>query len=239
MNARFMVMCFTVVLAASAYGQTSFVPIGELKVKGVMGGVENGRWIAPARAAKLMNERTEFVLIGKRGVEEGGVTFGRLSQPEDPCDDFYPLELELKMDLGVAIGSVAKWNPMPRMPKEISLENKTYRNIVAGYLRGKGIANPVVRLTRAFRIDLDGDGTEEVLISATHFKYGVEPRAARGDYSFVMLRTARRDPGVSHCMRRMTANSRTPADSSIRRQSKCPAAFGPRGILLWDRFFDQ
>ena len=36
--------------------------------------------------------------------------------------------------------------------------------------------------------DLDGDGTNEVLINATHYKQGLMSRGSFNDYSFVLLR---------------------------------------------------
>jgi hypothetical protein len=88
---------------AAAYGQTAFVPFVEMKIGGLIGGVENGRWVSLQRAAKLMKEQTEFVLIGRNGVEEGGVTLGKLIQPtaNEPCDDFYAVETELDRPIGL------------------------------------------------------------------------------------------------------------------------------------------
>jgi hypothetical protein len=40
---------------------------------------------------------------------------------------------------------------------------------VRDFLKAHGIADPKVRITRILRVDLDGDGEEEVLISATNY----------------------------------------------------------------------
>ena len=52
----------------------------------------------------------------------------------------------------------------------------------------KGIADPKVRLTQVIRVDLEGDGSEEVLVCATHYAKGLSPKASPGDYSLVFLR---------------------------------------------------
>jgi hypothetical protein len=63
---------------------------------------------------------------------------------------------------------------------------------VRDFLKSHAIKDPKVRITRILRVDLDADGEEEVLISATnYFNQGEEapihaPR--RGSYSIVMLR---------------------------------------------------
>lgn len=171
-------------------GQSAIVPIVELKFRGLMGGVQNGKWIPPAKAAPPMKPETEFILVGWNGVEEGGVTLAKKAEQEDVCQDFTRMEFELEQDHGVAIGSSAKWNPVPRIPKPVELNNATYRTVVANFLRKKGIARPVVRIKEAYRVDLEGDGVEEVVLSATYYKNGLSSRAAVGDYSFVIVRKA-------------------------------------------------
>ena len=68
---------------------------------------------------------------------------------------------------------------------------EVYLKAAHDFLVGKGIAKPTVKLTQLLRVDLDGDGEDEVLLSATHYS-GEEGeglyRAAAGNYSFVLLR---------------------------------------------------
>ena len=40
---------------------------------------------------------------------------------------------------------------------------------VRDFLKVRGVADPKVRITRILRIDLDGDGEEEVLVNATNY----------------------------------------------------------------------
>lgn len=176
------------VAGASINAQTEVVPIVEMATGGLLGGVQNGKWVAPGNAAAAAD--TEYVLVGPSGVEEGGVTIGKRGETEDVCQDFFRMELELKQDRGVAIGSTAKWNFMPRMPQKIDPKGATYKKVVADFLRKKGIARPNVQIKQAMRIDLEGDGVDEVLISATYYKDGISSHASVGEYSFVMVRKA-------------------------------------------------
>lgn len=178
-------------LAITTFGQSSIIPLVELKDRGLMGGVQNGRWIAPTKFASSMRSETEFVLVGWTGVEEGGVTLGKKNTDMgDICPEYTQFEFELEQENGVAIGSDSKWNPVPRALKPIDLENATYKTVVASFLRRKGIVRPVVKIKEAFRVDLEGDGVEEVVLSATYYKEGLSPGAAVGDYSVVLLRKA-------------------------------------------------
>lgn len=177
-------------LVATSVGQSTIVPVVELSHRGLLGGVQNGKWIAPTKVAPTMSAETEFVLVGWRGVEEGAVTLAKKGEKEDVCPDFTRFEFELKQDTGVAIGSIAKWNLVPRIPTSINASNSTYKTVVANFLRKKGIARPVVSIKEAFRVDLEGDGVEEVVLSATYYKKGLSSDAAVGDYSFVLVRKA-------------------------------------------------
>jgi len=178
-------------LLASVPGQTAIVPIVELRNRGLMGGVQNRKWIAPTVFAPKIKPETEFVLVGLNGVEEGGVTLGKKSEAQDVCEDFTSFEFELEQENGIAIGSNAKWNPVPRIPKAIDPKNPTYVAIVTNFLKRKGLARPVVRIKEAVRVDLEGDGVEEAVLSATYYKNASTPSAVPGDYSFVMVRTVK------------------------------------------------
>jgi hypothetical protein len=62
---------------------------------------------------------------------------------------------------------------------------------VRDFLKTKGIEQPKVKIDSILRIDLDGDGEDEVLISATNYfskKDRVPMRSPAGSYSMVLLR---------------------------------------------------
>src|SRR5206468_12930537 len=68
---------------------------------------------------------------------------------------------------------------------------KTYVDAVRDFLKTKGIEQPKVKIESVLRVDLDGDGEEEVLISATNYfrkDDRVPMRSPAGSYSMVMLR---------------------------------------------------
>jgi hypothetical protein len=90
------------------------------------------------------------------------------------------------------IGISADWNALPRVPKIESNSSPVYRAAVASLLRSKGIRRPEVNLVKVLRVDLDGDGTEEVLINATRVMRwesgSIAASSNAGDYSVVLLR---------------------------------------------------
>ena len=200
MRNLFAILALLLLLDISAFTQKSVIPIVELRFSGLLGGVQNGRWLPAAKVAPLLGQTTEFKLVGLTGVEEGGVSLARKLEKEDVCENFQRMEFELKMKAGVAIGTKANWDPMPRLPKRIDPSNSVYRNVVAGFLKKKGIPRPVVKIKQAYSIDLDGDGKDEVLIAATNYKKGLSSDAAAGDYSFVMLRKIMGKTVIDHLL---------------------------------------
>ena len=85
----------------------------------------------------------------------------------------------------------------PRLPKLQSTEQQAYKDAAAAILHEKGIARPELRLTQVIRVDLDGDGSEEVLVSATQYAKGLSASASPGDYSMVFMRRVLKDKVVT------------------------------------------
>jgi hypothetical protein len=181
-----------ILIALGALGisaQTKVVPILEMKVGGLMGGVLNGQFIsAKATAAKLKGS-TDYELFTMMGHEEGIMTGKKPTAGEDVCPDFYTVDVEDKADTGVALGEGFKWNPVPRAAASLSLTDPTYVKAASDFLKTKGIVASSPKLTQLYRVDLDGDGHVEVILTATKYSNDLSSTAKKGDYSFTILRT--------------------------------------------------
>jgi len=89
-----------------------------------------------------------------------------------------------------AIAIAAPWNALPRKVQSLDKTQRVYVDAVRDFLRTKGIDQPKVKIDNIVRVDLDGDGEEEVLISATNYfgKEDIVPmRSPGGSYSMVLL----------------------------------------------------
>lgn len=176
------------VFLLSVFANAQIVPILDLKVGGLIGGVQNGKFIDAKTAFKTLKENQDYGLYSLEiGAEEGEMKI-TVSAPDEPCDDFYWISSEREAKSGIAVGTGATWNLVPRVAAKISLTDKTYLNIVSSILKAKGLPRAKARIEQAVRIDLEGDGVDEVLISASSYVSGIQPSAKAGDYSFVMLR---------------------------------------------------
>lgn len=158
----------------------------------LMGGISEGQWLEADAIAPLLKggERYRlYTLIRATGEATGSVA----SADGEPCNGTRGITLSPKPADGIAIGG--KWNALPRVPRMLSTNDPAYRRIVANLLRRRGFVRPKINITQVLRIDLDGDGIEEALVSATHLSEGLGSaeksmaiHGQPGDYSFVLLR---------------------------------------------------
>ena len=111
--------------------------------------------------------------------------------PEDvPCEQTLSVSLSPKPDKGV-VAIAAPWNALPRKVQVLDPTQKVYADAVRDFLKIKGIEQPKVKIDNIIRADLDGDGEEEVLISATNYfskDASVPMRSPAGSYLMVLLR---------------------------------------------------
>ena len=148
----------------------------------------NGRtWSDAVKTMPLVKEGTTFRLYSLTGQVGTGV-INKPKKEEYPCDDLVEVAVSSLPDgEGDVIGVNGSWDAQPRLPKVQSTDQQEYRAVVSNYLKGAGIRNPKVTIFQLLRVDLDGDGVEEVLISANSSE---KPSIfmSRGDFSLVLLR---------------------------------------------------
>jgi hypothetical protein len=167
-------------------------PIVDVNENCLMGGIQKGRWLeADALAPMLMGgEKYSLYTLTKR---MGQATGAKPNSAGEPCNGTNEIALSPKPERGIAVAG--RWNALPRVPRALSTNDPAYRQVVANLLRRRGFNRPKINITQVLRVDLDGDGIEEALISAAHLAEGISinggPMAVHGqlgDYSFVLLR---------------------------------------------------
>ncbi len=89
---------------------------------------------------------------------------------------------------GLEVGVTGTWDVTPRVAQEIPTDHATYVEAIESWLVGQNISEPVVEISQILRVDIEGDGTEEVLISASHFVEATGHSVEYGDYSLVIMR---------------------------------------------------
>lgn len=167
--------------------------IVEIRQACLIGGVRNKRWVGADAFGKRLKGARKFSLYTLKG-PAGEITTSKIAQDgNEPCPDFWSAETSSQTKEGIAIASPF-WNVMPRLPRAVDPKDTTYVRIVSDILNGAGIKKPVMEITQAYKIDLDGDGKEEVVIAANHYGSGLRELTGiagmieAGDYSFVLVR---------------------------------------------------
>jgi hypothetical protein len=164
-------------------------PIVEVPSGYLFGAISDGKWIKADEAAKLIGDETTYRVYGVTQAL-GEAKAGKPKPEEVPCEATLAVSLSPKPEKGV-IAIAAPWNALPRKPEVIDTTQKTYVDAVREVLRTKEIDQPKVKIENIMRVDLDGDGEEEVLISATNYfskDESVPMRSPAGSYSMVLLR---------------------------------------------------
>ncbi|HEY0322473.1 MAG TPA: hypothetical protein VGC66_16075 [Pyrinomonadaceae bacterium] len=189
----FIFISSSLIFPSVALAQKKIVPVVDIGGGGcVMGGMRDGKWLKAEEMAPLMQggERYSVYDLTRR---VGARTGEKPASEGQPCSDtMYVKNMSPKEgDKGlIAVGG--DWNALPRVPKVESTRSPAYRAAVAELLRRNGIRRPQVKIVKVLRVDLDGDGTEEVLINATRAKRWASGSIANdsdpGDYSVVLLR---------------------------------------------------
>jgi hypothetical protein len=165
-------------------------PIVEVQSGYLFGATASGKWMKAKRAAKGLPGETYQVygLTQSFGQAKGGKP---KPSEEDVCSDVLTVSLSPKPEKGV-IALAAPWNALPRKPLVVDATQSVYVEAVRDFLKARGITEPKVRINRIVRVDLEGDGEDDVLISATNYftKDNEAPMHSprRGSYSIVILR---------------------------------------------------
>jgi hypothetical protein len=167
----------------------------------VGGGWANGAWADSKVVLNLMKDReiyTFYSLAAKEGT-------AKLLKVEDLGPDIVATFEETDCLKNLNVGVAAPWNALPRVPQMEDTNQEELRNEVAKFLEQNKQADAPVKIAQVVRIDLEGDGIEEVIVSATNMKLkpdgaplivskaaarGGNPTDVRGNdvYSFVFLR---------------------------------------------------
>ncbi len=160
-----------------------------LRLFELLGGTSGAGWIAGDKLKVSPASYTLYNLAGKAGVLRGG---GKSSYGV-PCEQTYGVDVNpVPQRKDWWIGLSGAWNARPRAVTVLPNSSAVYQDVVRDLLMKKGLKNPIVKLERVVRVDLDGDKSDEIIIVANHFAaaQGRFPPASgqAGDYGLLIVR---------------------------------------------------
>jgi hypothetical protein len=154
----------------------------------LLGSATEGGWRNPDTTAVLLSGSQTYQLYGPAGTLGSASGEPPLPAEAGPCEGIYWVsfsEIATEQPF-VALDAAAE--ALPREARAQDTTQAVYREAVAEVLRQEGLSEPQINITQLFRVDLEGDGIEEVLLTATHYEEPGLPVINRGDYSLVLLR---------------------------------------------------
>lgn len=189
------------VLTSGAGGQAaapgSFSPVlihapGDGDRAQLLGAAAGGRWLTTQQTAPHLNGQEKYLRRSLGGVPTP-VTGGQAESYGEPCEQAYGVSVKpANTSNQFQLSTAAALKAWPRPVTALPTSNETYRQIVRAELIQRGLPSPEVQLVGLTRVDLDGDGTQEVIIEATRYagREGIYPPGIGqpGDYSIMLLR---------------------------------------------------
>ena len=164
-------------------------PIVEVQSGYLFGAISDGKWIKADETAKALPDETTYRVYGLTQAL-GDAKGDKPKRADGPCEETLAVSLSPATEEGV-IALAAPWNALPRKPQVTDPTQKAYVDAVREFLRTKKIDQSKVKIDNIVRVDLDGDGEEEVLISATNYfskDDNLPMRSPAAGYSMVLLR---------------------------------------------------
>lgn len=180
--------------------QTVAVPLVDASTGAILGGVRNGKFVRSQETVRSVKVGDRFTYFGIYSQNIGGAKLSKIDKAAEECSGTFVADIKGPHEDGILIGKTAGWDPMVRThevlfdgykPSWSDLRfwnNQTYNKVIYDLLRSKGIKSPNAKIVQAFRVDLEGDGSHEVILVAQKYNYIVSAIPSEDDYSIVVLR---------------------------------------------------
>ena len=162
----------------------------------LLAGSQDGKWISAKDSEKHITGKETFVFYSfdkKLGIGENA----RIERYENGTainiKRNYTMSFSEEKFFGLYInelGLSGYWNALPRIPRIQTGNLKVYEDVIKGILQDKSLPQSRIEIKRVIRVDIEGDGTEEVLITATDWNLDswLSSGEGKGSYSIVVLR---------------------------------------------------
>ena len=157
------------------YGRGSFLLVGGVKT-------DQG-WLSGVHAAQYVSNEMAYEFFSPSGFFQ--VPGSDLAYSPD-CRNYYMNSSATLPEpmVGVADG----WLAANRDVKSLSTDDPTYIQAVTEWFQSQGNSLSEIHITRILQVDIEGDGVDEVLLSASYFRDPPGHMAETGDYSIVLMR---------------------------------------------------
>ena len=151
----------------------------------LVGGVSKENWLAPEESVARFSGEATYSL---HTLLHENKYFIRGTSPEFfPTSQSYSIHTDADINEVGLLGVLDGWTITKRAVSELSADGHYYQQAVIDWLNAEGISAPQLDDLHVFRVDIEGDGVDEIFISASHLDESQHTTKA-GDYSVVLMR---------------------------------------------------
>lgn len=166
----------------------------------LLGGWHNGEWLQNKMATHQLDIKQSWQILSLDGQYQTSKSIHPPSH-KPPCEDSSLVHIPSSPSRQHRLAISPYLKAQPRPIHILSNQNTFYRQEIRSQLIKKGVLNPIINMTNAIRVDLDGDGRDEVILAASYFANTANgqqagnlksswppPHAGAGDYSIMLMR---------------------------------------------------
>jgi len=151
----------------------------------LLGGVSRDAWITPDESVERFSGEVTYSLHNMEYVDKYFL-WGKAPEFSPTCK-VYTIGADAGLDEAGFVATLDGWNVTKRDVTELSADGEFYQQVVTDWLTEKGVSKPQLDSIHVYRVDLEGDGTDEIFISASHLDDSQHTTKA-GDYSIILMR---------------------------------------------------
>ncbi len=154
----------------------------------LLGGSQNGKWLSASEVSRMIEGGemyTLYSMMASHGTVMGSIPLPNTRASQDIRFSAVPRNGSEIIALG------AEWNAQISRPQRLSPRAPGYRDIVDKVLTAENASRAVPYAVSVYKIDLEGDGVFEEIITATTPNADFPQETGMqesGDYSFVVMR---------------------------------------------------
>ncbi|HXG24055.1 MAG TPA: hypothetical protein VNJ09_05815, partial [Chthonomonadales bacterium] len=157
------------------YGNDSFLLLGGIRTEGWLSGVQAAQYIFTEMDYDFFNPNGSIQLRGN------ALEFDPVCR-----NHFMHSTVVLPEPM---VGVTSGWISEKRGARELSTDDPFYAQAVREWFQSQGNSPEEIHITRILETDIEGDGVNEVLLSASYFKEKPQPfYTETDDYSVVLMR---------------------------------------------------
>lgn len=160
----------------------------------LLGGVSTNEWLAPDVSVTRYGGEATYSLHTLTQISKYFI-WGQVPQFSYACGNYF-IHTDPGLDEPGFVGVVDGWNVTKREVGELSSEAPFYQQAILDWLATQGISSPQIGEIHIQRVDLEGDGTNEIFISSS--RLGMAQHVAKeGDHSVILMRKVQGNEAVT------------------------------------------